>query len=70
MKYYCLIFRWCGVSQIEIYDHSSKFGVRVAELFRLFDAPSTLGVWSTWAESPETATEKAKVYFEKDGWSL
>lgn len=70
MKYYTLIFRWACCSQVEVYDDATKFGQRLGDLYYMFDAPSTIGTWSTWAESPEAATEKAREYFQKDGWSL
>jgi hypothetical protein len=69
-KYYTLILRWMGVSRIEAYKDAKEFGKRVGELIEFFDAPSTIGTWSTHAKSEEEAIEKAKDFFYEDGWSL
>lgn len=70
MKYYTLIFRWACCSQIEVYTDASKFGKRVGDLYSIFDAPSTIGTWSTWADSYDEVIEKAKEFYTKEGWTL
>jgi hypothetical protein len=70
MKYYTLIFRWACCSQVEVYDDATKFGHRLGDLYFMFDAPSTIGTWSTWARDKDEAIEKAKKHFANDGWAL
>lgn len=70
MKFYTLIFRWACCSQIEVYDDATKFGHRLGDLYHMFDAPSTIGTWSTKADNKEAAMEKAKEFYTKDGWTL
>lgn len=69
-KYYTLIIRWMGVSRVEAYIDAKEFGKRVGELIEFFDAPSTIGTYSTHAMSEEYAIENAKDYFYEDGWEL
>lgn len=70
MKFYTLIFRWACCSQIEVYDDATKFGHRLGDLYYMFDAPSTIGTWSTWARDEAEAIEKAKEFYIKDGWQI
>lgn len=70
MKYYTLIFRWACCSQVEVYTDATKFGHRLGDLYYIFDAPSTIGTWSTWADNYQEAIERAKAHFADDGWTL
>lgn len=69
-KFYCMVYSLYGHKAVSAFLDSEAFYEQLKRLYRLFEAPSTIGTCTLLASDATEAYNKAVDFFIADGWNI